>query len=100
MPFDISEFIADPAGKLSTLSHAKKADLFSLARQLHITIPSSALKSQVLNSILDYYVDLKILTEELVANWRTRTGKVEKEIELARIQLRLAEEKQRLLKVV
>ena len=99
MPFNISEFIADPAGKLSTLSQAKKADLRSLAEKLKVTVSSSALKSQILNAILDYYIEEDVLTEVQVETVRSSNSKVDQEIELAKIQLRLTQEKQRLLEV-
>ncbi|XP_066980100.1 uncharacterized protein [Macrobrachium rosenbergii] len=91
MPFDVSGFITDPAGKLFLLSQAKKVDLLSLASQLNIEVSHTALKGQILDSILDYYIDEDVFTEEQVVNLRSKQSKVDKELELARIQLRLRE---------
>ncbi|XP_066946102.1 uncharacterized protein [Macrobrachium rosenbergii] len=69
----------------------KKVDLLSLASQLNIEVSHTALKGQILDSILDYYIDEDVFTEEQVVNLRSKQSKVDKELELARIQLRLRE---------
>ena len=99
MPFNVSAFIADPAGNIATISQAKKTDLRSVADQIEITVASSALKSQILNAILDFYIEEEVLTETQVSSYRSLNSKVDQEIQLARIQLQLTQERQKLLAV-
>ena len=80
-------------GNLYTLLQAKKADLLSLAETLQIPLSSNALKSQILNLVLDYYVMEDILSEELVSDFRPQSSIIDKELELAKIHLELEETK-------
>ena len=93
MPFNVCDFISDPAGKLITLPQAKKVDLQSLAEKLGIPLSSTALKSQILDLVLSHYVEEDILSEEQVADFRPRSSNVDREIELAKIHLKLEEAK-------
>ena len=66
MLFDLEEFKASPSQEM--LASAKKTDLLNLAKHYGVTEAKSAMrKQQILNILVDYFVDEEILDETSLA---------------------------------
>ncbi|XP_069184928.1 uncharacterized protein [Procambarus clarkii] len=88
--FRLQAFRADPAGAIGTLSHAKRAELQTLAHEYQLTVPYQANKSEIHNLLLDHFLEQGKIDSETHETYfiadKTDLATMKLKLELAKIE--------------